>query len=142
MTDNIPLRKTLSLKRKRKNVSKDSKISSTSFQQSGNNISHHNCYYSQKLKQDNHQNRKVSYSDKYSEKKFFLSNSVNTLAQVDPVLEDLQKKREILLKKIKIFEQRLLFISSEPLRNSCYELKKEDIKLLCQINDHLMKDFL
>ena len=64
--------------------------------------------------------------------------AIETLAETDITLSLLQKQRKSLLKQINTLQQRLSFISSEPLQKACNELKQQDIKLLCRINEHLI----
>ncbi|WP_116964009.1 hypothetical protein [Fastidiosibacter lacustris] len=127
MTD-TPIRKTLSLKRK--------KIAE------GNNTKQH----SSSTNNNNYQHRKpLQYNQEQNEsfnkaegKMQQGTDYIKLLANKDPILEDLQQKRAALLTQINILEQRLIFISSEPLQAACNELKQQDTKILCKINDYLI----
>lgn len=57
----------------------------------------------------------------------------------DANLHTLQKKRTKVLYKIKILEKKLIFTSSMPLKQEYANLKKQDIEILCNINEYLIK---
>ena len=130
MTD-TPLRKTLSLKLKKPTETRSNLKSSTSHISNDHISNDHNNYPPKQRR--NSQEREVVFSTQNN-----TSDHVAQLAKNNPLLQDLQKKRKGLLDQIKVLEQRLVFISSEPLQTACNELKKEDTAILCQINDYLI----
>lgn len=145
MTD-TPFRKTLSLKRKKpaettskqqsdnaSNANNHSNINNADGR--NNNASQHN-HRPNKPKR-HFQEQEVSFSTQKQHQNSS-PDHVALLAKNDPLLQDLQKKRDDLLEQIKVLEQRLVFISSEPLQAACNELKKEDTAILYQINDYLI----
>ncbi len=134
MTD-IPIRKTLSLKRKKSAATNPLESQTKAEQQTlaQNTPSEHGL---QKPKW-NYQEQEVSFST-LQDSKHRTTDHVSLLANHDKVLAGLQQKREAFLKKIEVLEQRLVFISSEPLKIACNELKKQDTEILCQINNYLI----
>ena len=136
MTD-TPFRKTLSLKLKKQTETKSNHESTTSNDITGRTNYQQHTHHSQKPKQ-NFQEQEVSFSTQRQHQNNTLDH-VAELAKNDLLLQDLQKKRKSLSARIKVLEQRLVFISSEPLQAVCTELKKEDTSILCQINDYLIK---
>lgn len=133
MTD-TPLRKTLSLKRK-KSIESISRAESAA---SKNECNYKQDNNPQKLKRQL-QGQQVSISTS-KEKQDSAVDYVAILAKSDTTLQNLQNRRKNLLEKIKVLDQRLVFISSEPLQTACNELKKEDTAILCQINDYLISN--
>ncbi|WHN66143.1 hypothetical protein [Cysteiniphilum sp. QT6929] len=145
MTD-TPFRKTLSLKRK-KPAETTSKQQSDNASNTNNHPNINNAHgRNNNASQHNHrtnkpkrhfQEQEVSFSTQKQQQNSS-PDHVAFLAKNDPLLQNLQKKRDGLLEQIKVLEQRLVFISSEPLQAACNELKKEDTAILCQINDYLI----
>lgn len=86
--------------------------------------------------------------DKQTSKIIFSYNFVNKLEKLNDIskqsdsFELLHNIRTVLIAQISLLEKRLLFFSSEPLNDACKELKKIDIKILCQINDYMIKNLL
>ena len=73
--------------------------------------------------------------------KKIIKTTVNHLEEIckkDTKALELYVKHKKITKKIKVLEQRLVFITSQSLRSSCLELKKEDMGLLCRINEYLL----
>ncbi|WP_119328917.1 hypothetical protein [Cysteiniphilum halobium] len=138
MTD-TPFRKTLSLKRKKLTETKHNQESNNTNDNTNNRSNNTSQHNHRPSKQKRHfQEQEISFSTQ----KQYQNNTkdhVTLLAKNDPLLQSLQKKRDGLLEQIKVLEQRLVFISSEPLQAACNELKKEDTEILCQINDYLIK---
>ncbi|MFZ9035451.1 MAG: hypothetical protein ACO2ZM_04975 [Francisellaceae bacterium] len=65
-------------------------------------------------------------------------NALDFLSAEDGRLRHLIELRGHLLEQINQMERRLIFTASEPMQAACSELKKKDVKLLCQINNHLI----
>lgn len=146
MTD-TPFRKTLSLKRKKPTETKPQHEPNQKPNNQHNNTNTNNAHgRSNNTSQHNHrpnkskrhfQEHEVSFSTQ-KQNQDNTPDHVALLAKKDPLLQSLQKKRDGLIEQIKVLEQRLIFISSEPLQAACNELKKEDTAILCQINDYLI----
>ncbi|WP_440617655.1 hypothetical protein [Cysteiniphilum sp. 6C5] len=146
MTD-TPFRKTLSLKRKKPTETNSQHEPNRKPNNKHNNTKTNNTHgRSNNTSQHNHRPNKPKRHFQEQEVSFSTQNQdqnntpdhVALLAKNDPLLQGLQKKRDGLLEQIKVLEQRLVFISSEPLQAACNDLKKEDTAILCQINDYLI----
>ncbi len=146
MTD-TPFRKTLSLKRKKpteaKSQQEQSNKPNNKYKNTSTNNTHGRSNNTSQHNQRPHRPKRhfQEHEVSFSTQKQHQDNTpdhITALAKNDPLLQGLQKKREGLLEQIKVLEQRLVFISSEPLQAACNELKKEDTAILCQINDHLI----
>lgn len=66
---------------------------------------------------------------------------INIIAKKDPIINKLQQKRQNILNRINILEERLLFISSNPLQSLRYKLKMEDTNILCEINNYMINNY-
>lgn len=138
MTD-TPFRKTLSLKRQKPTETTSNHESNNSNDNNGRNNKPSQPNHPTHNSKRHFQEQEVSCSTQ-KQHQSHAPDYVAELAKNDLLLQDLQKKRKGLLEQIKVLEQRLVFISSEPLQAACNELQKEDTAILCQINDYLVKN--
>jgi hypothetical protein len=114
MNDN-PIRKTLSLKKKRiQNKHKQLEI------------------------QELPHSSKDQYQGVNSNKNRDLSQNSEIINR-SPEIAKLQESRKIVLAQLEQLEQRIIFTSSEPLKDTCNNLKRKDIEILCEINECLLK---
>ena len=135
MTD-TPIRKTLSLKIKKTADNNTQQKPHANNKHSSEQNRQNNRTTFQKQKRSP-QEQDISFSTANARQTNAIDH-VQILAKNDPVLSELQKRRDVLLQKIQVLEERLVFISSEPLQAACSELKQQDTEILCQINNILI----
>ncbi len=71
-------------------------------------------------------------------KKPISKDYLEKMAEHNPEFAKLYEKRQKLINQIQQVEQRLKFAASGPLKCYCLELKMQDMRLLCQMNDYLV----
>ena len=69
-----------------------------------------------------------------NKKNYLATNNANK----NQSLPMLYKKRKFLSLKINTLEKKIIFTSSKSLQTLCYNLKEQDIEILCQINKALL----
>jgi len=77
------------------------------------------------------------YNIKPHGKKKKKQSTTNITSKSRP-LSVLYKRRKFLLLKIKNLENKIIFTNSKSLKTLCYNLKEQDLNILCQINRSLL----
>ena len=97
------------------------------------------------MTEESHNNRKTlslkNRRDKSTQSRHSLlspQRDPHTLQPWQQRLRELEHERQQLQEKIDHIQNRLTFGYSEPLAEQCQELKKENLKISCQITDVLV----